>query len=209
MDLNGGEESSVELTPATSHMCAKAFETLLHRLRPELPGPPSVILPTDKCGLFVTWALKRRRDSNFSLRGCIGTLSPAPIDTSVAKYANHAAFHDTRFDPISVSELPNLKVTVSVLSAFEEANDVYDWEVGVHGIVLSLRNGRYSATYLPEVCAEHGWTKEYCIQSLAEKAGIRERLSAVELSTASVTRYQSTKAEMLYGEYLQLTDQQN
>lgn len=202
-------DTASALTPATSHMCAKAFETILDRLRPSLPGPPSLILPKEKGGLFVTWTVQRGRDSHYSLRGCIGTLSPAPIDTAIARYANHAAFNDSRFDAIDESELPTLKVAVSVLSAFEQTDDVYDWEVGVHGIVLSLCGGRYSATYLPDVCSEHRWTKEYCVQSLSEKAGFRKPLTDEILDSSTVTRYQSTKAEMDYIDYLKLIDIQN
>jgi AMMECR1 domain-containing protein len=49
-----------------------------------------------------------------------------------------------------------LSVNVSLLVEFEEAKDIYDWEVGKHGIIIKLNHkGRnYSGTYLPEVATE-------------------------------------------------------
>lgn len=121
---------------------------------------------------------------------------------AIDKYATHAAFRDSRFDPISIAQVESLKVGVSVLSEFEEAEDLYDWEIGMHGIILQIgREGEegkwHSATYLPEVCAEQGWSKEVCLTSLAEKAGWRG-----ELEGGKITRYQSRKEEMTFGEYL-------
>lgn len=191
------------LTPATKDMCAKAFQTILKTLRPDLPPPVALDLPDSKGGLFVTWSVPRGRNSQYALRGCIGTLSPARLDVAVERYASHAAFHDSRFDPITASELPKIKVGVSVLSGFEKACSLYDWQVGVHGIILELDGGKYSATYLPEVCREQGWTKERCLRSLAEKAGFRRELDDEVLEAAVVTRYQSTKAELFFEDYLE------
>ncbi|PXF46758.1 hypothetical protein BWQ96_03449 [Gracilariopsis chorda] len=195
----------VSRTDATVQMCAKAFETITATLRPGLPSPPDIDLPNSKGGVFVTWSVLRGRDSHYSLRGCIGTLTPAPVHIAVPRYAAQAAFHDSRFDPISASEVSKLKVGVSVLSQFEAAEHVYDWVVGVHGIVLSLAGG-YSATYLPEVCAEHGWTKEFCVRSLAEKAGFRGAVDQSVLNSATITRYQSSKIELTFSDYMKLIE---
>ncbi|KAI0567666.1 AMMECR1 [Gracilaria domingensis] len=192
-------------TEATVQMCAKAFETIATQLRPDLPSLPDFDLPNSQGGVFVTWSVPRGRDSHYSLRGCIGTLSPAPLHIAVPRYAAQAAFHDSRFDPISSAELSKLKVGVSVLSQFESAKDVYDWITGVHGIVLYLPGG-YSATYLPEVCAEHRWTKEFCLRSLAEKAGFRGLVDESVLNSASVTRYQSSKTELAFDDYMELVE---
>lgn len=82
---------------------------------------------------------------------------------------------------------------------------MHDWEIGVHGIILQIggegNDGggkRYSATYLPEVCVEQGWSKEVCLKSLAEKADWRGGLEG-----GRVTRYRSRKGEMAFAEYLQ------
>lgn len=196
------------LTVATRDMCAKAFHTICTTLRPELPSPPPLQLPTSEGGLFVTWSVPRGRQTHYSLRGCIGTLSRARLDAAVERYASYAAFSDSRFDPIAASELDNLKVGVSVLSGFEKAQTVFDWDVGTHGIILELAGGRYSATYLPEVCRDQGWSKEACVRSLAEKAGYRRPINDAVLEAAVVTRYQSTKAELFFEEYIELVGEQ-
>lgn len=200
-------ESNI-LTVATTDMCAKAFHTICKVLRPELPHPKSLHVPSSKGGLFVTWSAPRGSRRNFSLRGCIGTLTRANLDDAVERYASYAAFRDSRFDPIAASEVDDLKVGVSVLSGFEKAAHVYDWDIGTHGIILELSEGRYSATYLPEVCADQKWTKETCIRSLAEKAGFRRPIDENILEAAVLTRYQSTKAELLFAEYKDLIEEQ-
>lgn len=40
-----------------------------------------------------------------------------------------SAFGDYRFKPMSLSEIPRLKCSVSLLHSFEEARDYKDWEV--------------------------------------------------------------------------------
>lgn len=199
------EETEVDtLTPATKDMCAKAFETLLNRIRPDMLCPSGISVPEAKGGLFVTWSTPTRNKADYSLRGCIGTLTPTSIREGLSRYALHAGLNDPRFPAISSAELRGLKVGVSVLSCFEPARHVYDWEIGTHGIVLSLVNDSLSATYLPEVCCEHGWTKRFCIESLARKAGFHQPLDSHVLKGASVMRYQSSKMELTFEQYCRL-----
>ena len=66
---------------------------------------------------------------------------------------------DSRFSPITRDELPRLRVAVSILRHFEDAQDYLDWTVGVHGIRIEFHNekgSKRSATYLPEVAPEQG-----------------------------------------------------
>ena len=64
---------------------------------------------------------------------------------------------------------------VNVLSPNEPIDHCYDWESGVHGLVLEFTapdsDASYSAEYLPCVAAETGWGKEYIVESLIQKAG--------------------------------------
>ncbi len=62
----------------------------------------------------------------------------------------------------------------------------------------------YSATYLPEVCHEQGWTRDQCIDSLIRKAGYRGSIDSSFRSNLKVTRYQSTKYSLNYSEYEQI-----
>eukprot|EP00041_Stephanoeca_diplocostata_P003328 m.33557 g.33557 ORF g.33557 m.33557 type:complete len:174 (+) comp14241_c0_seq6:650-1171(+) len=83
--------------------------------------------------------------------------------TGLAQYASISAFEDRRFNPITHDELAHLHCTVSLLVEFERGRDYLDWTVGVHGIRIELRDAAtgnvVSATYLPEVASEQGWSK--------------------------------------------------
>jgi AMME syndrome candidate gene 1 protein len=204
-----------EVVRAEPLMCAYAFDVLCGELRVggSSTGPPRPLvgLPdADDVGVFVTWNAATH-SGNWRLRGCIGTLTPTKLRSALRTYAQQSAFHDKRFDPIVAEEVPRLQAVVSVLSGFEPARDgVYDWTVGTHGIVLNIRPGQgrrssYSATFLPEVCEDQGWTKEECIETLARKAGFRGPLTPSVLETAELTRYVSTKAKMSYHEYVEAT----
>ena len=72
---------------------------------------------------------------------------------------------------------PFSNTSVSLLINFEMCTDPLDWTRGVHGIRISFpqpqspSRRRLSATYLPDVCTEQGWTKDECLESLMRKAG--------------------------------------
>lgn len=139
--------------------------------------------------LFVTWT---RRDTG--LRGCIGTFRPHQLSKGLASFALNSALRDSRFDPVRLSELPMLECAVSILTDFEQADHLFDWQVGVHGITIDFSHGssRFSATYLPEVASEQGWDREQTLDSLCRKAGYRGAIKAIQ-NSISVTRYQSEK----------------
>jgi len=108
---------------------------------------------------------------NGMLRGCIGSLMPmAPLYESVHDNAVNAAMKDHRFRPVSVLELPQLDVHISVLSPIVPINGIDEFKLGEHGIILEKGFGR--AVYLPEVAPEQGWTVEETLSSLSQKAGL-------------------------------------
>lgn len=49
------------------------------------------------------------RPQTARLRGCIGTFEPMPVRRGLEEYAEVAALHDTRFDPIAIRELDRLE----------------------------------------------------------------------------------------------------
>lgn len=204
---------------ANAAMCAYAFDVICTELRSPTrlsaigfpDSDPDEIPDASDVGVFVTFNERcstARSSTGWALRGCIGTLSPTDLRPALRRYALHSAFEDTRFSPVTADELPNLQAAVSVLSGFDVApGGVYDWAIGVHGIILTLcpkgPGGRkYSSTYLPEVCAEQGWSKEECIESLARKSGYRGPLSPAVLDTAELRVYVSTKAALAYEDYI-------
>ncbi|KAI1763515.1 AMMECR1 domain-containing protein [Hypoxylon sp. FL1150] len=155
--------------------------------------------------LFVTWNTVSARSGNTSLRGCIGTFEAQDLDDGLSSYAITSAINDMRFDPISKRELPSLEVAVTLLTDFEDCDDAMDWEIGTHGLRISFaeRGRRYGATYLPDVAAEQGWTKEETLVSLMRKAGWAGRKDKWKSVDLKVVRYQGRKKSIRYPEYKQ------
>ncbi|PGH02903.1 hypothetical protein GX51_04359 [Blastomyces parvus] len=122
--------------------------------------------------LFVTWNTLSS-NGHKSLRGCIGTFEPQELAAGLKSYALTSAFGDTRFSPIPASLLPSLSCSLTLLSSFETCSHALDWILGTHGLRISFiyRGRRLGATYLPDVAAEQGWTKEETVESLMRKAG--------------------------------------
>ena len=176
-----------------------------------------------ECPLFVTWdkqkdpPKKRRHNHNqedtnnknitWNLRGCIGTLSPRLLTTSIGEYALISALRDRRFHPVSLNEVSSLRVCVSLLLKYELCNNVYDWIVGIHGITIKfvIQNVQYNATYLPEVAKEQNWDQIKTVSSLIQKAGYHGKVTDSLLSTIHCTRYQSSKQRVTFHEYVSQT----
>ncbi|KAK7433380.1 hypothetical protein QQZ08_000320 [Neonectria magnoliae] len=162
----------------------------------------SLPLPPSSAPLFVTWNTMDD-DDDPSLRGCIGTFESQPLAEGIPEYSLVSALQDSRFPPIRKAELPTLQVAVTLLTDFEEVDDKYDWDVGVHGLRLSFydRGRRYGSTYLPDVAAEQGWTKDETLFSLIRKAGwmgSRKHWKDLDLN---VTRYQGKKSTLEYSAF--------
>ncbi|KAK2609129.1 hypothetical protein QQS21_002356 [Conoideocrella luteorostrata] len=168
----------------------------------------SLSLGTTSAPLFVTWNTVSEENDEVSLRGCIGTFDSHVLSEGLPEYATISALHDSRFSRVSKGELPMLQAAVTLLTDFEEADDAYDWEVGTHGIKLSFtdRGHRYGATYLPDVAAEQGWTKDETLYSLIRKAGWNGGRSKWKTLDLKVTRYQGKKASVNYPEFKKWKD---
>ncbi|KAJ3212196.1 AMME syndrome candidate protein 1 protein [Dinochytrium kinnereticum] len=153
--------------------------------------------------LFVTWNV-RRKDGRYVLRGCIGTFSPISLHDGLRQYAITSAFKDSRFNPISRKELELLSCGISLLTDFEEVDDCYDWEIGFHGIWIEFQDDksrRRTATFLPEVAKEQGWTKDETLHALLKKGGYSSEITSDTLKAIRLTRYQSLKRSITYEEY--------
>jgi len=183
---------------AETEMAMYCFDVVAaHFTRTLEPAP--AFLTGAVCPMFVTW----RRGSN--LRGCIGCLQPLPI-TSLRDYALTAALRDKRFTPMEEPEMSGLDCTVSLLTHFELASHHLDWDVTMHGIMIEFVDPAgvsRSATYLPEVVTEQGWTKLQAIDSLIAKAGYKRVIDAAVRGSLRTTRYRSTKASATYAHWAQ------
>ena len=138
-------------------------------------------------GVFVT--LKKRG----RLRGCMGTLDPAqPLTDAVRHAAQTAALEDPRFPPVTLAELPDLSVEVSILSEPWPMGALDDLQIGTHGIIV--RRGLQRGLFLPQVATEHHLDKEtFLSRCCAEKAGLaadawQDPATEVLIFTADVFR---------------------
>lgn len=117
---------------------------------------------------------------------------------------------------------------ISLLTNFEQANSYLDWTIGVHGIYITFSHPsllessseapspysstpnlptvtskqRFTATYLPDVIPDQGWTKIEAIDSAIHKAGWRGPITEVLRRSLKLERYQSSKCTVTWKEYL-------
>lgn len=106
------------------------------------------------------------------LRGCIGQMiARESLWSAVQNMAVSAALHDPRFQPVSIDELDDITIEISILSPLQKIDDYKEIELGVDGVLI--RNGYNSGVYLPQVAEETGWDLDTFLGSLCgHKAGL-------------------------------------
>jgi AmmeMemoRadiSam system protein B/AmmeMemoRadiSam system protein A len=119
-------------------------------------------------GAFVT--LKKQGQ----LRGCVGNFEPdIPLYQNVLQTSISAALNDTRFYPVSESELKDLEYEVSVLSPLKR---IYDWKLikaGKHGV--RIQRGTRSGVFLPQVASDNNWNEIEFLENLCiQKIGLNK-----------------------------------
>jgi AmmeMemoRadiSam system protein A len=145
-----------------------AHRAIRQKLEPEkghcLPEPPTPVL-SEKLGAFVTLKIGRR------LRGCIGhVVGDKPLSETVAQMAAAAAFHDSRFPPLTRGELLRVELDISILSPLAPCPDPEQVEVGRHGLLV--RRGGRSGLLLPQVAVEWKWDRRTFLDQTCFKAGL-------------------------------------
>jgi MEMO1 family protein len=107
-----------------------------------------------------------------ALRGCIGNIiGQEPLYETVRDMAVAAASQDPRFSPLTVAELKDIDLEISVLSKPRRVKDASEIELGKHGVIVS-ENG-HQGVFLPQVATETGWSKEEFLSQLcSQKAGL-------------------------------------
>ena len=105
------------------------------------------------------------------LRGCIGCIKAEnPLIYCVIKNAKNAAYEDPRFPPLSLEEFAKVTIEISCLDQPRSIDNVGEFVLGKHGIILEQKNLR--AVFLPQVPVEHQWDKETTLENLSLKAGL-------------------------------------
>jgi AmmeMemoRadiSam system protein A len=117
------------------------------------------------CGAFVT--IHHRGD----LRGCLGRVDvDAPLADTIAHLAAVVSDSDPRFDPVSIGELPDISLEISVLTPEDEVRSIDQIEVGRHGLIIE--QGHRRGLLLPQVATEHGWNRETFLDHTCRKASL-------------------------------------
>ncbi len=160
-------------------------------LEAAVTGRPKTPVPGERDGLlgqeracFVTLY------EHGQLRGCIGTLEPiAPLAESAREMARGAALRDPRFRPVTPDELPEIELSVSVLSPPRRLTSPDDFELGRDGLIVS--RGTHRGVLLPQVAAERGWDFPTFVAQTCVKAGLppdawRDPETTVEIFSGTV-----------------------
>ena len=110
------------------------------------------------------------------LRGCIGSIiGYRALINDLINHARNAAFKDTRFNPVELDEIEQLKVKVSLLSepkklSFNSEKELLEQIIpNVDGLII--KDGVYQAVYLPSVWREIPNKEDFLI-NLKLKAGL-------------------------------------
>lgn len=110
-----------------------------------------------------------RRDSG-QLRGCRGECQPQrPLIQSVAHMAVAAAVDDSRFEPVTIDELADLRIEINALTAMKAIRPE-DVVVGRHGLMIV--QGFQMGLLLPEVPVRQGWDRLAFLKGVCRKAGL-------------------------------------
>ncbi len=158
-----------EVTLTTAHR-RSLLEVARSAIRARLAGKKVPAFPElaelqARGGAFVSL---HRRD-NRELRGCVGFVEAGFGVVETVARAARAVCGDKRFPPVTLEEVPDLYVEISLLGALEPIAPE-DVELGVHGLVLRHR-GR-SGLLLPQVPVELDWDRQTFLDHTCVKAGL-------------------------------------
>lgn len=135
-------------------------------------------------GAFVTIHKKGQ------LRGCIGNMvGRAPLIETIQEMAIAASTQDSRFNPVTPDEVPDIDIEISVLSPMKRIKDVNEIEIGKHGILMG--RGWSQGVLLPQVATEQGWDREAFLMNTCLKAGLppdawKDQETIIEIFSAQV-----------------------
>jgi uncharacterized protein len=147
-----------------------AIQSALAGLSP--PPVPHVPGASLRRGAFVTLV---EAGAGHVLRGCIGHVAgDRPLGHVIRQVAVSAARSDPRFAPVTVEELPALRIEISVLDEPVRVgggpSDLCTLVLGRHGLLV--KRGRAQAVLLPQVATEQGLGVEAFLDAVCHKAGL-------------------------------------
>jgi uncharacterized protein (TIGR00296 family) len=75
-----------------------------------------------------------------------------------------------RFAPITLADMDDIEIEISVLSPLERVDNVEQIEIGQHGLLIT--KGGHRGLLLPQVASERGWSREVFLEALCDKADL-------------------------------------
>ena len=175
--MNENDQYTLEEKKELLQLARKTIENYLTKGKKEYPWTDNPKF-SEKRGVFVT--LHKKGD----LRGCIGYPLPIkPLIEAVVDNAISSASEDYRFNTVSVEELDDIDIEISILTAPQKVKSYKDVVVGRDGIIISKSFMR--GLLLPQVPVEQGWDLEQYISWGCRKAGVPadEWKRSVEIET--------------------------
>ena len=150
-----------------------ARESINGYLSGKAPEIKDMSFARDKQGVFVTILTYPDKE----LRGCIGFPEPVfPLNKAISKAAIAAAIDDPRFPEVSLIELDDVIVEISVLTVPEKIglldDEVYEDKITIGKDGLIIRCGHEFGLLLPQVPVELGWDKKQFLAQTCVKAGL-------------------------------------
>ena len=125
-------------------------------------------------GVFVT--LNKRINAIKELRGCIGRPYPVMLlGDAIIISAINAATEDPRFMSVTIKEVDDIEIEVTVLTMPYKLEGKPEElpgkiEIGRHGLIV--QKGFNSGLLLPQVAEEHGFNAEEFLTQTCMKAGL-------------------------------------
>jgi len=135
----------------------------------EIPDSKDETLPASLCekrGVFVSLHM------DGALRGCIGHFEgDRSLWSIVQEMAIASSTRDYRFQPVTLQELIQIDIEISVLTPLRKISSAKEIILGKHGIYIKKSNK--AGTFLPQVATETGWTiEEFLGHCARDKASI-------------------------------------
>lgn len=146
--------------------------------------PPPTPLPENMANPGATFVSLHAADGQ--LRGCRGTITPTKptLAEAIIHTAISSAVDDSRFPPITLSEIQGLQIKVDVLSSMEPVTDTNLLDEKIYGVLIESGNRR--ALLLPNISAVKSVPHQ--LELVRRKAGLTPTEPA-ELYQFTVTRY--------------------
>ena len=148
-----------------------ALAAICNKLKWKNLPPQSVVsipseLLSQRHGCFVSL-----HKTDGSLRGCIGTIEPYEKNLSeeIARNAISAAFHDSRFNPVTEEEMEDIELSVDVLTVPEPIYDLDDLDPLIYGVIVTDEK-HHRAVLIPSIPTIT--TVEQQIEIVKRKAGL-------------------------------------